>query len=79
MELLIRAKRLLPIFDGFDEMATRVTKEELPERLASLLAVAGSSGRVVISSRDQMLVFVVETELDFIVILMALLISILFV
>ena len=50
--LFIRAGLLLPIFDGFDEMATRVTSDELPERLASLLAVAGKDGRVVISSRD---------------------------
>ena len=52
MKLLIADNLVLPIFDGFDEMATRVTQDELPDRLASLLAVAGADGRVIISSRD---------------------------
>ena len=50
LALLIRMKRILPIFDGFDEMATRVTPSELAGRLTGLLAVAVDGGRVVISS-----------------------------
>jgi predicted amidohydrolase len=50
--LLIRQKRLLPCFDGFDEMATRLTSADLAGRLSELLRVARDGGRVVISSRD---------------------------
>jgi WD40 repeat protein/predicted amidohydrolase len=52
LNLLIRGRRLLPCFDGFDEMATRLTPSELAGRLSELLRVARGGGRVVISSRD---------------------------
>ncbi len=52
MQALIQAGRLIPVFDGFDEMATRVTPESLSSQLATLLAVGGQFGRVVVSSRD---------------------------
>ena len=50
--LLIRHGRLLPIFDGFDEMATRLTPGDLGGRLSELLRVASKGGKVVVSSRD---------------------------
>ena len=50
--LLIRHRRLLPIFDGFDEMATRLTPGDLGGRLSELLRVASRRGKVVVSSRD---------------------------
>ncbi|MBL9005301.1 MAG: pentapeptide repeat-containing protein [Myxococcales bacterium] len=52
LELLIRHRLLLPCFDGFDEMATRFGDPNPAGRLASLLRVAASGGRVVITSRD---------------------------
>jgi hypothetical protein len=50
--LSIRRHQLLPIFDGFDEMATRLTPADLAGRLAELLRVARGGGQVVVSSRD---------------------------
>jgi WD40 repeat protein/predicted amidohydrolase/energy-coupling factor transporter ATP-binding protein EcfA2 len=50
--LLIQNRHLLPIFDGFDEMATRLTPADLGGRLSELLRVARRGGRVVLSSRD---------------------------
>lgn len=52
LELLLNQQKILAIFDGFDEMATRVSKEELAERLRALLSVADGGGRVILSSRD---------------------------
>jgi predicted amidohydrolase len=50
--LLISRRQLLPIFDGFDEMATRLTPPDLAGRLAELLRMARGGGQVVVSSRD---------------------------
>ncbi|MDC0743594.1 SIR2 family protein [Polyangium mundeleinium] len=43
---------LVPCFDGFDEMATRVGQADLGGRLAGLLEVACGGGWVVLSCRD---------------------------
>ncbi len=52
LRLLIKTQRLLPVFDGFDEMATRLGSGGLASRLSELLGVAEGSGRVVVSSRE---------------------------
>jgi WD40 repeat protein/predicted amidohydrolase len=62
LRVLIRHQLLVPCFDGFDEMATRLDASELAGRLAELLAVAGSGGKVLISSRSHY--FSSETHLQ---------------
>ncbi|EPX62050.1 hypothetical protein D187_009953 [Cystobacter fuscus DSM 2262] len=52
LRLLIRTRRVLPVFDGFDEMATRLGSGGLAGRLSELLGVAEDTGRVVVSSRE---------------------------
>jgi WD40 repeat protein/predicted amidohydrolase len=52
LRLLVARRSVLPIFDGFDEMATRVSPNELPARLAELLAIVAHGGKVLLSSRD---------------------------
>jgi WD40 repeat protein/predicted amidohydrolase len=52
LHLLLRAGRLLPVFDGFDEMATRLGSDGLAGRLSELIGVAAGGGRVVVSSRE---------------------------
>ncbi|HYO54562.1 pentapeptide repeat-containing protein, partial [Archangium sp.] len=52
LRLLIQTRRLLPVFDGFDEMATRLGSSGLAGRLSELLGVAEGGGRVVVSSRE---------------------------
>ena len=52
LRLLIQTQRILPCFDGFDEMATRVGADEMVARLSGLLGVAAEGGRVVVSSRE---------------------------
>ncbi|MGK3964601.1 pentapeptide repeat-containing protein [Sorangium sp. So ce118] len=52
LRLLIRHRLLVPCFDGFDEMATRLESSELAGRRASLLEVAAGGGKVVVSSRE---------------------------
>jgi antitoxin (DNA-binding transcriptional repressor) of toxin-antitoxin stability system len=51
LKLLVRQRKLLPCFDGFDEMATR-TGGSLAARLSDLLRVAEEGGKIVIASRD---------------------------
>ena len=51
LRLLIRHRRLLPCFDGFDEMATRIDASELAGLLSGLLLVARGGGKVLVSSR----------------------------
>ncbi|MCA9641380.1 MAG: NACHT domain-containing protein, partial [Myxococcales bacterium] len=51
LRLLIRYGHIVPCFDGFDEMATRLEGSELAGRLAALLEVAAGGGKVLISSR----------------------------
>ena len=52
LRLLIRRRLILPCFDGFDEMATRLTTSDLAGRLSSLIEVAADGGQVIVSSRD---------------------------
>lgn len=52
VELLVRRGDLVPIFDGFDEMATRTSPDAIAGRLSELMSVAADGGKVVISSRD---------------------------
>ncbi|WP_437959880.1 pentapeptide repeat-containing protein [Sorangium sp. So ce119] len=52
LQLLIRHRRIVPCFDGFDEMATRLEATELAGRLSALLEVAEGGGKVIVSSRD---------------------------
>ncbi|WP_437986160.1 eIF2A-related protein [Sorangium sp. So ce117] len=52
LRLLIRHRLVVPCFDGFDEMATRLEASEFAGRRASLLEVAVGGGKVVVSSRD---------------------------
>ncbi|WP_437970573.1 pentapeptide repeat-containing protein [Sorangium sp. So ce260] len=52
LRLLIRHRLVVPCFDGFDEMATRLDVSELAGRRASLLEIAAGGGKVVVSSRD---------------------------
>ncbi len=52
LRLLVRHRRIVPCFDGFDEMATRIESAELAGRLAGLLEIAHGGGKVIVSSRD---------------------------
>ncbi|WP_224361002.1 pentapeptide repeat-containing protein [Hyalangium versicolor] len=52
LRLLIHTRRLLPVFDGFDEMAMRMRTTGLASRLSELLGVAEAGGRVMVSSRE---------------------------
>ncbi|XXX80807.1 pentapeptide repeat-containing protein [Sorangium sp. So ce134] len=52
LRLLVRHRLLVPCFDGFDEMATRLAASELAGRRASLLEVTAGGGKAVISSRE---------------------------
>jgi hypothetical protein len=55
MALLVEAGELLPCFDDFAEMEPRSRAEDMADALTSLLAVAGETGRVLISSSDSSL------------------------
>ncbi|WP_437899842.1 pentapeptide repeat-containing protein [Sorangium sp. So ce124] len=52
VRLLTRHRLLVPCFDGFDEMATRLEAAELAGRLSGLLEIAAGGGKVLVSSRD---------------------------
>ncbi|WP_437535823.1 pentapeptide repeat-containing protein [Sorangium sp. So ce726] len=52
VRLLTRHRLLIPCFDGFDEMATRLEAAELAGRLSGLLEIAAGGGKVLVSSRD---------------------------
>jgi predicted amidohydrolase len=52
VEVLVREGHLVPCFDGFDEMATRLQAEALAGRLASLTRIVADGGRAVVSSRS---------------------------
>lgn len=52
LRLLVRRRLVVPCFDGFDEMATRVDATDLSGRLSELLETAQGEGKVVVSSRD---------------------------
>jgi len=61
LKLLCQLQVLLPVFDGFDEMATRLTSGDMAGKLSQLIETARGGGRVVISSRDNY--FPTEQEL----------------
>ncbi|WP_437281606.1 pentapeptide repeat-containing protein [Sorangium sp. So ce375] len=52
VRLLTRYRLLVPCFDGFDEMATRLEAAGLAGRLSGLLEIAAGGGKVLVSSRD---------------------------
>ncbi|XXT23222.1 pentapeptide repeat-containing protein [Sorangium sp. So ce429] len=52
VRLLIRHRLVVPCFDGFDEMATRLEAAELAGRLSGLLVIAEGGGKVIVTSRD---------------------------
>ncbi|WP_437290536.1 pentapeptide repeat-containing protein [Sorangium sp. So ce406] len=52
LRLLTQHRLIVPCFDGFDEMATRLEAAELAGRLSGLLEVAEGGGKVMVSSRD---------------------------
>ena len=52
LKLLLQSGHLLACFDGFDEMATRLSHGDLPQRLVELLSSVQSGGKIIISSRD---------------------------
>ncbi|WP_438036140.1 pentapeptide repeat-containing protein [Sorangium sp. So ce204] len=52
VRLLTRHRLLVPCFDGFDEMATRLEAAELAGRLSGLIEIAAGGGKVIVSSRD---------------------------
>ena len=54
--LLLGRGHLVVCFDGFDEMTTRRSFADVTRELQALFSVAGTRGRVVVSSRDQYIV-----------------------
>lgn len=52
LNILTRRRLLIPCFDGFDEMATRLDDSVLTGELTRLLATAAGGGKVLVSSRD---------------------------
>ncbi|MEZ4449539.1 MAG: NACHT domain-containing protein, partial [Nannocystaceae bacterium] len=52
LSLLLRHRRLVPCFDGVDEVATRIDESALRARLRVLSDCTGPMGQVLISARD---------------------------
>lgn len=52
LSLLLRHRRLVPCFDGVDEVATRLDASTLRKRFHELAASAGPLGRVLIAARN---------------------------
>ena len=53
LRLLVRYRFVVPCFDGFDEIATRLGAGDLAGRLSALLEIArGGPGQVLVSCRD---------------------------
>ena len=50
---MLRQGRIVLLFDGFDELATRVTYERAAEHLSTLLAAVQDKAKVVVASRTQ--------------------------
>ncbi|CAM4065178.1 TIR domain-containing protein [Kibdelosporangium persicum] len=50
---LLRQGRVVLLFDGFDELASRVTYERAADHLQTLLAAAQGQAKIVVSSRTQ--------------------------
>ncbi len=52
LRLCVQRRLVLPCFDGFDDLATRVGLRDLPAWLSRLIGVAAGGGQVVITCRD---------------------------
>ncbi|MBF8189218.1 TIR domain-containing protein [Nonomuraea sp. K274] len=50
---LLRQGRIVLLFDGFDELVTRLTYERAADHLATLLAAAEDKAKIVVASRTQ--------------------------
>lgn len=50
---LLRQGRIVLLFDGFDELVTRVTYDRAADHLATLLAAAQDKAKIVVASRTQ--------------------------
>ncbi|WP_240197504.1 pentapeptide repeat-containing protein [Nonomuraea lactucae] len=50
---LLRQGRIVLLFDGFDELVTRVTYDRAADHLATLLAAAEDKAKIVVASRTQ--------------------------
>ncbi|MEZ7128381.1 TIR domain-containing protein [Nonomuraea sp. AD125B] len=50
---LLRQGRIVLLFDGFDELVTRLTYDRATDHLATLLAAAEDKAKVVVASRTQ--------------------------
>lgn len=50
---LLREGRIILLFDGFDELVTRVTYDRAADHLARLLAAADGRAKIVVASRTQ--------------------------
>lgn len=50
---LLRQGRIVLLFDGFDELATRVSYDRAADHLDTLLAAAEDSAKIVVTSRTQ--------------------------
>lgn len=52
LELLVTRGKLVPCFDGLDEMATRISTGELGAAVEALAAVVEDGGRMIVATRD---------------------------
>src|SRR3954454_11413816 len=50
---MLREGRIALLFDGFDELAQRVTYQRATEHFETLLQAAGGNAKVVVTSRTQ--------------------------
>ncbi|TDD44003.1 TIR domain-containing protein [Nonomuraea terrae] len=50
---LLRQGRIVLLFDGFDELVTRLTYDRAADHLATLLAAAEDNAKIVVASRTQ--------------------------
>ncbi|MEV0820494.1 TIR domain-containing protein [Nonomuraea rubra] len=50
---LLRQGRIVLLFDGFDELVTRLTYDRAADHLATLLAAADDKAKIVVASRTQ--------------------------
>jgi predicted amidohydrolase len=64
LRLLLNGPRphLIPVFDGFDEMATRLTDKELAGSLSALLQATRGGGRAIVSARSSFFSLEAATE-----------------
>lgn len=52
LQLLVRHRRIVPCFDGLDEVFTRVHREAFKQYVDGLLAITDRHGRLILSARD---------------------------